>query len=102
MVSMALSGGNGDIEVPWDEIDAQVAGMLPGLEREVAATQRAIMAYAYRDLTDDEVETYLQFLRTEASKKFYAVVGYSVGTIMERAMSRFGEQLARRLNQVNV
>jgi len=102
MVSMAMSGASGDIEVPWSEIDAQLAMMLPGLEQEVAATQRALMAYAYNDLSDDELERYIEFLRTDVSKKFYAVLGYSVGIIMENAMSRFGQELAARLNRVNV
>lgn len=102
MVSMAMSGGGGDIEVPWDDIDAQLAEILPGVEAEVLASQRALMAYAYRDLSDDELETYVEFLRTDVSKKFYTIVGYGVGSIIKAAMSRFGEQLADRLNQVNV
>ena len=102
MVSMAMSGGSGDIEIPWSEIDAQLAMMLPGLEQEVTATQRALMAYAYKDLSDDELEEYIVFLRTEVSMKFYAVLGYSVGIIMEKSMSKFGQELAYRLNRVNV
>jgi hypothetical protein len=102
MVSMTMSGATGDIEVPWTEIDAQLALMLPGLEQEVAATQRALMAYAYRDLSDDELDRYIGFLRTDVSMKFYAVLGYSVGVIMEKAMGKFGEELAYRLNRVNV
>ena len=102
MVSMAMSGASGDIEIPWSEIDAQLAMMLPGLEQEVTATQRALMAYAYKDLSDDELEEYIVFLRTEVSMKFYAVLGYSVGIIMEKSMSKFGQELAYRLNRVNV
>ncbi len=102
MVSMAMSGASGDIEVPWSEIDAQLAMMLPGLEQEVTATQRALMAYAYRELSDDELDRYIEFLRTDVSQKFYAVLGYSVGAIMEKSMSKFGQELAYRLNRVNV
>ncbi len=102
MVSMAMSGASGDIEVPWSEIDAQLALMLPGLEQEVTATQRALMAYAYKDLTDAELDQYIGFLRTDVSMKFYTVLGYSVGTIMERTMGKFGKELAYRLNRVNV
>lgn len=102
MVSMAMSGATGDIEVPWEEIDEQLAMILPGVELEVLASQRALMAYAYQDLSDDQLEVYVEFLRTDVSQKFYAIVGYGVGAIMESSMGRFGEQLARRLNQVNV
>lgn len=102
LMSMAVSGAAGDIEVPWEEIDAQLEQILPGLEAEITMTQRAIMAYAYKDLSDDELEQYLGFLRTGVSQKFYAVLGLSVGRIMESSMSRFGEELAHRLNQVSV
>jgi len=102
MVSMAVAGATGDIEVPWEEIDAQVAQMLPGLEAEVSASQRALMAYAYQTLPDEELDTYIEFLRTDVSKKFYAVLGYGVGAIMESTMSTFGTELARQLNRVNV
>ena len=101
MVSMAMAA-SGDIEVPWDQIDAQLATMLPGLEQEVEATQRALMAYAYDALSDDELDRYIEFLRTDVAKKFYAVLGYSVGVIMEKTMSKFGQELAYRLNRVNV
>lgn len=102
LVSMSLSGASGDIEVPWEEIDRQLDDLLPGFEREMLLTQRALMAYAYDSLTDDEVETYLKFLRTDASQRFYALIGLSAGQVMERAMGKFGEELARRLNRVNV
>ena len=102
MVSMAMSGASGDIEVPWSEIDAQLAAMLPGLEAEVTATQRALMAYAYKDLSDTELDRYIEFLRTDVSQKFYAVLGYSVGAILEKSMGTFGQELAYRLNRVNV
>ena len=70
--------------------------------RGATATQRALMAYAYKDLSDDELDQYIAFLRTDVSKKFYAVLGYSVGVIMEKSMGKFGQELAYRLNRVNV
>jgi hypothetical protein len=102
LVSMSLSGANGDIEVPWEEIDRQLADLMPGFEQEMLLTQRALMAYAYASLSDDEVEDYLKFLRTDASQRFYALIGLSAGQVMERAMGKFGEELAHRLNRVNV
>ena len=102
LMSMSVAGATGDIVVPWEEIDAQLAQILPGVEAEVAVTQRAIMAYAYQNISDDDMDAYLAFLRTDASRKFYSVLGFSVGAIMEKTMSKFGQQLAQRLNQVNV
>lgn len=102
MVGIAMSGAQGEIQVPWEEIDAQLEMLLPGLDAEVLASQRGIMAYAYRDLDDAQMEDYLAFLRTEAARRFYAVVGVSAGLVIHDAMARFGEALATRLNRVDV
>jgi hypothetical protein len=61
-----------------------------------------MMFFAYQDLTDADLETYLEFLRTESARKFYAVAAYAVGQIVAERMERFGETLARKLQQVNV
>lgn len=102
MVGIAMSGAQGEIEVPWDEIDAQLDMLLPGLDAEVLASQRGIMAYAYRDLDDAQMEDYLAFLRTDAARRFYGVVGVAAGLVIHDAMARFGETLATRLNRVDV
>lgn len=102
MVGIAMSGAQGEIEVPWDEIDAQLDMLLPGLDAEVLASQRGIMAYAYRDFDDAQMEDYLAFLRTEAAQRFYGVVGVAAGLVIHDAMARFGETLATRLNRVDV
>src|SRR5690606_31707085 len=65
LIGMSMSGQQGDIEVPWDEIDAHLDAIMPEIEADVATTQRAIMYFAYRELTEGELDTYLAFLRTE-------------------------------------
>jgi len=102
LASMSIAGAHGDIEVPWDEIDAQLAQILPAMEAEVEASQRAVLAYAYRSLSDTELDAYVEFLRTDTARRFYAYVGFSIATIVHDAMSRFGEELATRLKQVSV
>lgn len=102
MAGILLSGAQGDIEVPWDEIDAQLEILLPGLEAEVLASQRGIMAYAYQDLTDAQVDGYIDFLSIDAARKFYALAGFSIGLVVHDAMGRFGEDFAARMRQVGV
>lgn len=101
LLGMSMSQRRGDIEVPWSDIEAQLAQILPSMDAEIEGTQRALMAYAYRDLSDAELGTYVDFLATPAAQKFYAVASYSIGSIVTSAMNRFGESLARKLNQVN-
>jgi hypothetical protein len=102
LVGLSVSHQQGDITVPWQEIDAQVEAMMPSLIADIGHTQRAMMAYAYRDLTDDELETYVEFLATPPAQKFYAVAAYSVGRIVANGMSEFGAALADRMHSVHI
>ena len=102
LLGLSVSHQQGDIAVPWQEIDTQVEAMMPGLLADVGRTQRAMMAYAYRDLSDADLDTYIAFLRTPAAQKFYAVAAYAVGRIVADGMSAFGEAFAARMQSVNV
>jgi hypothetical protein len=102
LLGMSISHQRGDIQVPWEEIDAQVQAVLPSLVAEHTRAQRGMMAYAYRSLSDDELDRYIAFLRTEPAQKLYAIAAYAVGQIVARSMSSFGEALAARMASVNV
>ena len=102
LLGMSVSHQRGDIEVPWQEIDAQVEAMVPSLIADHTRAQRAMMAYAYRGLGDDELDLYLDFLRTAPAQKLYAMAAYAVGNIVARSMSSFGETLAARMASVNI
>lgn len=102
LIGLAVARRRGDIEVPWAEIELHLAQIMPDLEADVAATQRAITAYAYRGLGEAELDRYLEFLRTDAARKFYALATYSIGSIITASMTRFGQALAAKLSRVGV
>jgi hypothetical protein len=102
LMGMAVSHQRGDVTVPWSEIDAQVTAMMPDLQARVAAGQRAIMAYAYRDLGDGELDRYIAFLRTPAAQRFYLVAAIAVGHVVTDGMSAFGEAFAARMASVEI
>jgi hypothetical protein len=102
LLGMSVSHQRGDIQVPWEDIDAQVNAMMPSLLADHTRAQRAMMAYAYRDLSDDELERYIAFLRTAPAQKLYTIAAYAVGQIVARSMSSFGETLAARMASVNI
>jgi hypothetical protein len=102
MIGMSVTGQHGDISVPWEEIDAQLDIIMPGIEADIGATQRAMMFYAYRDFSDDDLDSYLTFLRTGAAQKLYAVAAYSIGQIVAERMHAFGEALVTKMARVNV
>lgn len=102
LLGLSVSHQQGQIAVPWEEIDTQVKAMMPGLLLDIGQTQRAMMAYVYRDLSDDELDRYISFLRTPAAQKFYAIAAYAVGRIVAEGMADFGEAFAARMQSVNV
>lgn len=102
LLGLSVAHQRGEISVPWQEIDTQVQAMMPGLLVEIARTQRAMMSYAYRDLTDAELDTYVEFLATPAAQNFYAAAAYAVGRIVAESMAEFGSSLAHRMRRINV
>ncbi|WP_423066468.1 hypothetical protein [Devosia sp. CN2-171] len=102
LLGLSVSHQQGQIAVPWEEIDTQVQAMMPGLLLDIGQTQRAMMAYVYRDLSDEDLDRYITFLRTPAAQKFYAIAAYAVGRIVAEGMADFGEAFAARMQSVNV
>lgn len=102
LVGLALAHQRAPVELPWADIDAQVAAMQPGLASQLGVEQRALMAYAYRTLTDAELETYVSFLETPAAQHFYAEAAFAVNQIVSTVMREFGETLAARMASVAV
>jgi hypothetical protein len=100
LIGMSVAPQNGDIEIPWSEIDAQLDAIMGTLEAEIAASQQAMLAFAYRELSDAELEAYLQFLRTPEARKFYSLAIVAIAGIGAEAMTAFGEALVTKLNEV--
>ncbi len=92
----------GDIEVPWSEIDADVARQLSGMKTSLTDATRAVLAYTYASLSDDELEAYLEFLRAPATRKFYAAATLAIGDILRETMFGLGETVAQRLRRVEI
>ncbi len=98
MMGMSLAQ-NGDIEIPWEEIDAQLEAQMPAIEAEIMSYQQALSAYTYRDLSDEELEQYLAFLRTDPARKFYGIFVPAVTRIVSAAMAQFGQKLGQNLTE---
>jgi hypothetical protein len=101
-LGLALSSDTGDVAVPWDEIDAAVTRKLAGMQAELSDATRGLYAYTYSSLSDEELETYLQFLRAPATKKFYATATLAIGDIVRETLFGLGETVAERLKRVSI
>lgn len=102
LIGLSMTTQQGDIEVPWEEIEAQLDAIMPGLEADIASTQKALMFYAYETFSEADLDEYLVFLRTGSAQKLYAVIAYAVGDIITERMHAFGDALATRLARVSV
>ena len=103
LIGMSLATqGRGDIVVPWEEIEFQLDAIMPQMETEIAASQKALAFFGYRDLSDEDVAQLIEFLRSEPARRLYAVVVYAVSEVMAERMRAFGQSLAGSMARVNV
>lgn len=93
--------GNGDIDLSWDEIDVEVQSQLKGLRESLVDATLSTLAFTYAELSDKELEAYLDFLRAPATRKFYATVAAAVGQILGETMFGIGRDVAARMNAVS-
>jgi hypothetical protein len=101
-LGLTLASAQGGIEVPWDQIDAAVTRRLAGMQADLSDAARGLYAYTYAGLSDDELETYLQFLRAPATRKFYATATMAIGDIVRQTLFGLGETVAERLKRVSI
>ncbi len=92
----------GDVALSWEQIDADVTAQLDGLEDSLADATRSTLAFTYAGLSDDDLGSYLDFLRTPATRKFYATLTLAIGEIIEETMFGIGRDVAARLGAVAI
>lgn len=92
----------GDIALSWAEIDAGITAQLTGLEESLVDATRSTLAFTYAELSDDDLEAYLTFLRAPATRKFYATLTLAIGEIIEETMFGIGQDVAARMGAVAI
>jgi hypothetical protein len=102
-MAMGLHLANaGDLEVSWDEVDAEVDRQLAGMTATLRDANRAVAAFTYATLPDAELDAYLGFLRADPARRFYAAATLAVGAAVRDTMSALAETVAARLRRVGV
>lgn len=80
-IMSALSG----VAVDATALNAEVERQRPAVLRQTAEAMVKRFAYTYRDLTDDELKSLMEFARSPSGSKFHRVVG---GLLTETLTSR--------------
>jgi hypothetical protein len=101
-LGLRMSDPDGDLRQDWAEVDADLQEQLEGMRESLTDATRAVLAYTYASLSDAEIEAYLGFLRSPATRKFYAVATTAIADILQETMLSLGRDVAERLNAVQI
>jgi hypothetical protein len=93
---------NDGLTVPWEEIDAAVGRELAGMEESLRDASLGTLAYALSPLSDEELASYLDFLRAPGTQKFQALTALTIGRAIHDAMGTLGTGVAARLSAVAI
>ena len=102
LLGLSLAGQEGEIDLPWADVDAQVAATAPGMIAQYQRDSRAVAAYLYATLDDGELSTYVAMLETPAMRHLYGASAAALDTLVQRAVKTFGAELAVRLRSVAI
>jgi hypothetical protein len=98
IVATALWGLQGQTDDNfWPTIDAVTDKVMPTILPSVKQNQLWGNVYTYRDLTDGELASYIDFLRSSAGKHYDAVIGDALGAVADSELTRFGNAVADAL-----
>jgi hypothetical protein len=106
MLAEVLAAAHGGSPIPWDEInrriDAQIDLIAPTMMAQIQEISETTIAYTYRDLSDDELQRYLNFLDTAPAQRFYAIVTQSIALATDHAMTKLGTSFIRHLQAIGI
>jgi hypothetical protein len=106
MLAEVLAVAHGESPVPWDEInekiDAQLKLIAPTMQKQIREFDEATIAFTYRDITDDELEEYVDFLRTAPAQRFYSIMVQGIAQATDHAMANLGTSFVRNLLAIGI
>lgn len=82
-----------------DQIAAIVKNATPTLREAVEEACRSSTAYAYRDLSIEDLRRYVEFLETPEGRRYYAVGMNSLGKVVTSEALKFGHSLMVAMGQ---
>lgn len=98
MLVGVFASGKGPVTIPHDQIKFLLEAGRSEMSREIEKKIMVNTAFAYRDISLQEMEIYLTFLQTEAAEKFYEILFFSFNKILSERAQKFGERLTELRN----
>ena len=106
MLAEVLAVANGQSPVPWDvineKIDAQLKLIAPTMQKQIREVDEATIAFTYREITDEELKRYVDFLGTPPARRFYGIMVHGIAQATDHAMTRLGTNFVRNLLAVGI
>jgi len=105
MLAEVLSlANNGESPIPWDlvneKIDAQLKLIVPTMQKQIREADEATTAFTYRDLSDAELQRYVDFLQTGPAQRFYGIMVQGIAAATDHAFGRLGTNFIARLRAI--
>jgi hypothetical protein len=101
-VFLARNLGHGDAAVDWTAIDNAADNVAAGAVSNLKDSVTWGNAYIYKDFTDDEMATYLDFLSSPAGQHLYAACADAIDQVISDEVTRFGATIAAAVNAVSI
>jgi hypothetical protein len=92
----------GDPTIPWPAIDTAMDAVASKALPDIRDNMTWGNAYVYKDFSDDELETYLDFLASAAAQRFYAACTAALDEVVGDEVTRFGATIAGAVNAVAI
>ncbi|NJM34054.1 MAG: DUF2059 domain-containing protein [Rhodomicrobium sp.] len=100
-IGMANEGTEGP-KLDSAEVAKQIEAQRPQMLQEMQQFMLLVCAYAYRELTVEEIEAYLKFLQAPAAKKFVTITMQSISKELAAQAESFGAELAKNLKRKDI
>lgn len=95
-MAMATSG---DKAVDLDKLAAQVEKAKPGLQQQLSQYILISMLYTYKDLSEQELNRYIEFASSPAGSKFYTAMFGGIDKAFTEVGRRYGKALGEYFKQ---
>lgn len=92
MVGMFAEAG---VPVTPEATRALIKAATADLRQDVEKTVRASAALTYRDLSNEDLEKYVEFLETPAGARYYSIAQQALDSVLSRSARELGSRLVK-------
>jgi len=101
IISIGLAAGHEKTLSP-EEVDRTITYVRPRLAAQVQEFERSLIAYTYKEASIAELNEYIEFTSTPLGQKYVNASLKAISAAISKAVSQFGDALAKELDKNSV